>query len=239
MSPEALISESSTPMCDMRLHFIRRLVKRTQISCSSFIVGLMYLVRLKERQQSVALPYDPLRPGCAEATVAFMMADKYLYDTPLTNAAWAESCGLPLKDVNHMEASYLSRLDFSLFFTEKDYAAFFSFLELSICMQETSRQFPITYRDMCILTQDTPASLAGLVNITLRPIQAFLLLFKMSLAGGIAYVLSVSTLYWGFRVVFMLQQAILEAFFGITSSVSPTLQLPPAVSLLCQTPYCL
>lgn len=187
-----------------RLAFVRRLVKTTQLSCSSVIVGLLYLVRLKQMDESVALPFDALRPGCAEAAVAFVTADKYLYDQPLSNTVWARCCGLGLHEFNQLESSFLARIQYRLFFTEADYDAFLSFLEVSLALQRAAEHpsYPISYGAMAELTRQTPVLVERLFRVPLlHPIQALFVLVQAVAACGLVYVASVAAFYTAFQTL--------------------------------------
>jgi hypothetical protein len=46
--------------------------------------------------------------------ICMMIASKFVSDMPFTNQQWAESSGLSLQHVNHLERSTINALEFAL-----------------------------------------------------------------------------------------------------------------------------
>lgn len=93
--------------------FVRYLVKSTSQNTATLLTTLVYLQRLRKR-----LPLEAKGMSCTAHRIflaTFLLATKYLNDTPLKNKTWAHfSCLFTLQEVNLMERQLLFLMDFNL-----------------------------------------------------------------------------------------------------------------------------
>ncbi|CAO3698792.1 unnamed protein product [Rhizopus microsporus] len=91
--------------------FIQKVLKATQISCTCILVALYYIHRLRS-----AYPHIDLSIGSEIRlfTTALILANKYLEDSTFTNKTWSSVSGIPVKELNRMEAEFLSALDYNI-----------------------------------------------------------------------------------------------------------------------------
>ncbi|KAI8930196.1 hypothetical protein BC831DRAFT_440831 [Entophlyctis helioformis] len=148
--------------------FILNIIQRTQLSCSTFIFGLILAYRLNQRERSMKPSmlfslrrsnHEQVKYGGHVETFlsSVICADKYLYDATYTNQDWANfSDGrYALKDINAMERAFLERLDYNLFVHESDFDEFLTYLDLMLCLRQLTRWQSwgsLTYRDLLRLS---------------------------------------------------------------------------------------
>ncbi|OCF36166.1 hypothetical protein I316_02038 [Kwoniella heveanensis BCC8398] len=90
--------------------FVGRLLTVTSVSHSVTLVALLYIYRLKMKNQFYATPGSEQRPFVA----ALMLGNKYLDDNTYTNSTWAELAGMQLQEINRMEKEFLDGLGYDL-----------------------------------------------------------------------------------------------------------------------------
>ncbi|WWC85938.1 uncharacterized protein L201_000808 [Kwoniella dendrophila CBS 6074] len=90
--------------------FVSRMLTVTSVSHSVAIVALLYVYRLKMRNQFFSTPGSEQRPFIA----GLMLGNKYLDDNTYTNATWAELAGMTLPEINKMESEFLVGLNYEL-----------------------------------------------------------------------------------------------------------------------------
>ncbi|KAJ3280532.1 hypothetical protein HK104_000602 [Borealophlyctis nickersoniae] len=204
-------SAPRTPHPDEETYnFISRVIKRTQLSCTTFIMGLLFIYRAKRRGRLTSVtptpkgspPSSPTRQStkhseensCIPLFLASVIcADKYLYDATYSNADWVHFCGgrYSLREINLMERDFLSRVDHNLFTVEEEYLHFLSYLDMMLCLrQQFFRWSSLTYRDLLRLSlRVDPAYLKSLKK-TLMPYEAVVLLLKTVLKSVVQYIVA-------------------------------------------------
>eukprot|EP00913_Durusdinium_trenchii_P035378 g33107.t1 len=102
------------------LDYLKRIDKFFACSESVHVAALVYLDRLVSKN---AIDLNPLTIHrlLAAATV---VAVKFLDDIYYKNAFYAAVCGLSLKELNKLEAHFISLLGWKLAISEEDYAAY-------------------------------------------------------------------------------------------------------------------
>eukprot|EP00434_Breviolum_minutum_P024184 symbB.v1.2.021350.t1/scaffold1839.1/size99268/6 len=101
-------------------NYLERIDKYFACSESVHVAALVYLDRLVSKQ---AIDLNPLTIHrlLAAATV---VAAKFLDDIYYKNAYYAAVCGLSLKEMNKLEAHFISLLGWKLSISEEDYALY-------------------------------------------------------------------------------------------------------------------
>mmetsp|Transcript_55738 Transcript_55738/g.147244 ORF Transcript_55738/g.147244 Transcript_55738/m.147244 type:complete len:176 (-) Transcript_55738:116-643(-) len=98
--------------------YIKRIVKYGGLSPCCFVVGLIYLERLKRQEPTVCLTSNSFQ---RLILVAVMLAAKYLDDFYYSNKRWAEIGGISTREINMLELEFLFRLEFSVGITREEY----------------------------------------------------------------------------------------------------------------------
>ncbi|ORX92409.1 hypothetical protein K493DRAFT_316602 [Basidiobolus meristosporus CBS 931.73] len=206
------------------VNFIRRILNKTQLSCTSLILALFFVDRLKSesnqtyqsaRRRSRRCLYDDDVSQARKSTLetneqsnaprwstvpmflaSVIVADKYLSDATYTNEDWAEfTCGkFSLKEINDMERRFLSQLNYNLYVTEEMYEAFLSYIEVSLSLNQIYRRDVLSYKDVSILSQSLLPEYINRLNLSLRPLDAMILLGKMLSAICLFYVAAVASM---------------------------------------------
>jgi hypothetical protein len=98
--------------------YVRRIAKYGGCSACCFAIGLIYLKRLKRRENSVCLTSCNFQ---RLFLVAVMLAAKFLDDSYYSNKHWAEVGGMTTAELNCLELEFLFRLGFSLALSREEY----------------------------------------------------------------------------------------------------------------------
>jgi len=98
--------------------YVRRIAKYGGCSSCCFVIGLIYLKRLKRRESSVCLTSCNFQ---RLFLVAVMLAAKFLDDSYYSNKHWAEVGGMTTAELNGLELEFLFRLGFSLALSREEY----------------------------------------------------------------------------------------------------------------------
>ena len=93
-------------------------MKRTQCSSSALIVALVYLDRLNEMEPSMVLSVYTIH---RLILTALLLACKFLDDKALGNTFFADMVGCSCEELNVLESTMLSRLDYRLFVDAETY----------------------------------------------------------------------------------------------------------------------
>lgn len=91
--------------------YLERLARFFQCSRECFVLALIYIDRLLQANRHIWL--CPLNVHRLVVT-ALMVAVKFADDTFYSNAYYAKVGGLPLREINHLEATFLRMLQFRL-----------------------------------------------------------------------------------------------------------------------------
>ncbi|KAK9766392.1 hypothetical protein K7432_004559 [Basidiobolus ranarum] len=206
------------------VNFIRRVLNRTQLSCTSLILGLFFVDRLKSKSNQVyQSPRRRSRRCIYDDEVSYVkkhsfdvsdvdgsgewstipmflasviVADKYLSAATYTNEDWADfTCGrFSLNEINQMERKFLSQLNYNLYVTEEMYEAFLSYIEVSLSLSQIYGRNVLSYKDVSILSQSLLPKYINRLNLSLRPVDAMMLMSKVLGAICLCYVAAVAAL---------------------------------------------
>jgi len=101
--------------------YVHRIFRYGRCSPCCFVVGVLYLERLKLRYAKVCLNSNNFQ---RLFLVAVMVAAKYLDDVYYSNKHWAEVAGISTKELNALELEMLFRLNFDMSISRDEYDAF-------------------------------------------------------------------------------------------------------------------
>ncbi|KAI8806715.1 hypothetical protein BJ742DRAFT_815973 [Cladochytrium replicatum] len=189
--------------------FIRRMIRRTRLSCSTFILGLLYVVRARMQTKKARRRAADVRKR--ESTIetflaSVICADKILYDSTYTNKDWSEFTEgrFSLRDINEMERHFLQKLDFNLFVTDVQFEEFLMYLDLTLFFRQMYRWSTLTYRDLLRLSLSVPshqiAQYAGRgQNLNAR--EGVTLLFSALMRAVLSYVAAMAVVLGAVIVV--------------------------------------
>ena len=146
--------------------YTKYLLQTMQISCSTALLSLFYLHRLRPRVQHMFVPgtfvsnasaAEKQRDGASHRyqyrrdpkleyrlfTISVILANKYLDDNSYSNKAWSDVTGLELRKINIMEQEFMKYIDYSLVVVRNEYSAWVNWLETYIgpVMPAAGKQF--------------------------------------------------------------------------------------------------
>ncbi|KAJ3124296.1 hypothetical protein HK098_001208 [Nowakowskiella sp. JEL0407] len=170
-------SENHEPTEDeTSFSFIRKIIKRTRLSCSTFLLGLLFVFRIRQLKEHTkgkrftgnssestlngdGSPVSKRRKLETDSTIptfiaSVICADKILYDSTYTNQDWSEFTdgSYTLEEINTIERDFLRRIDYNLFVTDKEFDHFLSYLDIMIFFRQMYRWSSLTYRDLLRLS---------------------------------------------------------------------------------------
>lgn len=112
--------ESSSPCPLKPSEYLKRMLKYTKCSPCNFVIGVIYLQRLKEGSSGGALRLTPFNIQRLLLT-AVMLASKTHDDYFVSNKQWALVGDLHLSELNVLEIEMLYDLKFSMTVTREEY----------------------------------------------------------------------------------------------------------------------
>ena len=130
--------------------YVRRIAKYGGCSPCCFVIGLIYLKRLKRRESSVCLTSCNFQ---RLFIVAVMLAAKFLDDSYYSNKHWAEVGGMTTAELNGLELEFLFRIGFSLALSREEYDNYSNLL----AGEETGTEFK-TESTVTVMNVQTLAS---------------------------------------------------------------------------------
>jgi len=116
----AVSFESSSPCPLKPSEYLKRMLKYTKCSPCCFVIGVIYLQRLKEGSSGGALRLTPFNIQRLLLT-AVMLASKTHDDYFVSNKQWALVGDLHLSELNVLEIEMLYDLKFSMTVTREEY----------------------------------------------------------------------------------------------------------------------
>ena len=143
------------------IQYTKWLLETMQISCSTGLLALFYLHRLRPRVKHLFVPgtfEGGSSDGCSDVfqqqqhpltppryqyrrdpkleyrlfTISLVLANKYLDDHSYSNRAWADVTGLDLRKINIMELEFMKYIDYQLLAKEREYVLWIRWLETFI-----------------------------------------------------------------------------------------------------------
>ncbi|KAK9768897.1 hypothetical protein K7432_000126 [Basidiobolus ranarum] len=200
--------------------FIRKVLGLTQLSCTSLILSLFFAVRLQRESNQVYQTYRKSKhrfySTCGKkqssdmseldktegwTTISMFLAsvivaDKYLSDITYTNKDWVDFTRgkYTLLEINEMERRFLSQLNYKLYITEEMYEAFLSYIEVALSLNQIAGRDTLTYKDLSLLSQSLLPEYVTRLDLSLRPLDAIVLMSKMLSIVCLCYVAVVGIL---------------------------------------------
>lgn len=119
-NPISVFFSVTMPEIETKL-YVKRLVKYAQCSKSAFVVALVYLRRLEEKDEVLAITAFNMH---RLIITALMIAAKVLDDRCFSNAHYARVGGIStVQEINRLEIEMLQLLDHKLVVSSEEYAA--------------------------------------------------------------------------------------------------------------------
>ncbi|KAG9321211.1 hypothetical protein KVV02_002123 [Mortierella alpina] len=194
-------------------NFIQRMLKRTQLSCTTLILALVYIDRFKARvaqtlKRRTRLDQGPDYDQMFSTSIMLqhtsshqsmdgsvhhpdiICADKYLFDATYSNAEWADFTKgqYTTRTINDLERRFLGHLQYKLYVSEPEFDGFLSYLEVVLALKQVWGRGLITfsYSDVRILTQQLMPSYAGRLHF--RTLQGDMMLVVWQVMSTLARV---------------------------------------------------
>ncbi|KAJ3035697.1 hypothetical protein HDV00_003458 [Rhizophlyctis rosea] len=147
--------------------FINRIIRRTQLSCTTFLFAVFLIYRLKATGK---------------------------YDATYSNQDWVlfTNNHYTLTQINHLERTFLHSQNYNLFFSNTDYLQFLSYLDVMLCLRQMYRWSSLSYADLLRLSFKLDPKYLHTLNRTLRPYKAIILLLKTLMKTFAQYIAAVA-----------------------------------------------
>merc|ERR1719384_713182 len=135
---------------------MRRAAEVTRTACvgpSSLVLALLYLDRLRKRNPD----YLTSISSADLFLVSMMVASKFLHDDgeedEVFNDEWASSGGMDTKELNKLEISFLSAIDWRVFVAKDEFAGAVETVEEDIALREVTARGWATYTELSTLSR--------------------------------------------------------------------------------------
>merc|ERR1719242_1806384 len=145
---------------------MRRAAEVSRTACvgpSSLVLALLYLDRLRRNNPD----YLTSISSADLFLVSMMVASKFLHDDgeedEVFNDEWATSGGMDTKELNKLEISFLSAMDWRVFVAKDEFAGAVETVEEDIALREVTARGWATYTELNTLSRQL--GLQGLVRL--------------------------------------------------------------------------
>lgn len=133
------ISSYGVGLLPKKLHdfdrWITQVLRNMRITPDTIALALSYMHRAVNRKSEPLRTLNALRDS---SLASIIVAQKYLYDIPYSNRSWAGASGLSLQAINSIERTFLGRLDYQLWVSQRYWAVWLSLLrQLQPVVNET------------------------------------------------------------------------------------------------------
>merc|ERR1712123_410279 len=122
---------------------------------NSLVLALLYLDKLRKRNPD----YLTTVSSADLFLVSLMVASKFLHDDgeedEVFNDEWASSGGIDTKELNRLELSFLSALDWRIYVDNQEFEQAVEKVETDIAFKEVSKRGWASYTDLDVLSQTT------------------------------------------------------------------------------------
>jgi len=122
---------------------------------NSLVLALLYLDKLRKRNPD----YLTTVSSADLFLVSLMVASKFLHDDgeedEVFNDEWASSGGIDTKELNRLELSFLSALDWRIYVENQEFEQAVEKVETDIALKEVSRRGWASYTDLDVLSTNT------------------------------------------------------------------------------------
>jgi len=145
----------------------------TRSACAgpnSLVLALLYLDKLRKRNPD----YLTTVSSADLFLVSLMVASKFLHDDgeedEVFNDEWASSGGIDTKELNRLELSFLSALDWRVYVTNQEFEKAVEKVETDIAFKEVSKRGWASYTDLDVLSMsnEIQSLLSTFLNYTLK-----------------------------------------------------------------------
>jgi len=120
-------------------------MRNTALCPSAIVAALIYLQRLKAHNPEYLKKVE----SSELFIVSMMVSSKYLFDDGTDdecyNDEWASCLGMESKDLNKMELSFLTAIDWSCHISNEDFMETLAKLEIQLAMQTMQKDGVFTY----------------------------------------------------------------------------------------------
>merc|ERR1712106_1008049 len=122
---------------------------------NSLVLALLYLDKLRKRNPD----YLTTVSSADLFLVSLMVASKFLHDDgeedEVFNDEWASSGGIDTKELNRLELSFLSALDWRIYVDNQEFEQAVEKVETDIAFKEVSKRGWASYTDLDVLSMNT------------------------------------------------------------------------------------
>merc|ERR1712106_857221 len=122
---------------------------------NSLVLALLYLDKLRKRNPD----YLNTVSSADLFLVSLMVTSKFLHDDgeedEVFNDEWASSGGIDTKELNRLELSFLSALDWRIYVDNQEFETAVEKVETDIAFKEVSQRGWASYTDLDVLSQTT------------------------------------------------------------------------------------
>jgi hypothetical protein len=177
---------------DEALRFLKRLIRRAKVSVSAFLVALFYIHRYHETSVGPLLVDKFGQSVIPTFLIALIAADKMVFDATYTSKDWCEFTDhrYSLDEINDMERTFLTRIDYKIWITPEQFDDFISYLDFTLCFRSMLSRWSLSlsYRDLAILTHGLPRMFNASSHLDVSATEALLLLMKIVVGIASTYV---------------------------------------------------
>merc|ERR1719220_3079314 len=148
-----------------------RAADMTRQACAgpnSLVLALLYLERLRRRNPD----YLTTVSSADLFLVSLMVASKFLHDDgeedEVFNDEWASSGGIDTKELNKLELSFLSALDWRIYVDNQEFEKAVNKVETDIAFKEVTRRGWASYTDLDVLSTDVQNLWSVFISYTMK-----------------------------------------------------------------------
>merc|ERR1712088_1088350 len=135
---------------------------------NSLVLALLYLERLRRRNPD----YLTTVSSADLFLVSLMVASKFLHDDgeedEVFNDEWASSGGIDTKELNKLELSFLSALDWRIYVDNQEFEKAVNKVETDIAFKEVTRRGWASYTDLDVLSTDAQNLWSVFISYTMK-----------------------------------------------------------------------
>merc|ERR1719290_980849 len=148
-----------------------RAADMTRQACAgpnSLVLALLYLEKLRRRNPD----YLTTVSSADLFLVSLMVASKFLHDDgeedEVFNDEWASSGGIDTKELNKLELSFLSALDWRIYVDNQEFEKAVNKVETDIAFKEVTKRGWASYTDLDVLSTDVQNLWTVFISYTMK-----------------------------------------------------------------------
>jgi len=162
--------------------------------------------------------------------VAFICADKYLFDATFSNAEWADFTRgqYTTKEINDLERRFLGHLDYKLYVSEQDFDGFLAYLEVVLTLKRVwgrGLMAAFSYTDVRILSQRLLPAYADRLQFRALQVDMVAVLWQVMAAISRVYLTIVGTVI--FAAASYTAMVELSSLTGVRNAAKDALAMAP------------